>query len=295
VQQAIRTVDHGDCPPDELTVARAIWERLMSGLPLEELESVAAAYERLLVPALLQQWTPLVVDAAGLRAGQRVLDVACGTGILARAAAARVGSGGSVAGLDINPGMLAVAARTAPWIEWREGTAESLPYEDSSFDAAMSQFGLMFFTDRHAALREMLRVLVPGGRLAVAVFDTLENVPAYAAVAAILERLVGNETGDVLRYPFVLGEKRQLASLFAAADVNSAAITSHRASARFASVTDMILADVNGWFPLAGIKLEESTLRALIAEAEAALEPFVTSDRAVEFPVSVHIVAVAKA
>jgi ubiquinone/menaquinone biosynthesis C-methylase UbiE len=87
-----------------------------------------------------------------------VLDVACGTGILASEASARVGPNGYVAGVDPNPGMLAVAARIAPSIEWRKGTAELLPYPDQSFDAVVSQFGLMFFIDRHQALREMLRV-----------------------------------------------------------------------------------------------------------------------------------------
>lgn len=72
-----------------------------------------------------------------------------------------------------NPGMLSVAARTAPDIEWRQGAAESLPYPDETFDSVVNQFGLMFFTHRRAALQEMVRVLVPGGRLAVAVFDSL--------------------------------------------------------------------------------------------------------------------------
>jgi ubiquinone/menaquinone biosynthesis C-methylase UbiE len=140
-------------------------------------EEIAAAdaYEGLHVPALFQQWAPRLVEAAGVRSGHRVLDVACGTGVLAREAAATVGGDGFVAGLDASPGMLAVAERLAPEIEWRRGAAESLPYEDRSFDAVVSQFGLMFFRDRSAALREMSRALAPGGRLAVAVWESLER------------------------------------------------------------------------------------------------------------------------
>src|SRR5262245_6199314 len=107
---------------------------------------------------------PRLADAVRIRPGERVLDVACGTGVLARQAASRVGSEGSVAGVDPSPGMLAVAKRLAPAIAWRQGTAEALPFEDGSFDAVVSQFGMMFFADRGRAIREMLRVLIPGGR-----------------------------------------------------------------------------------------------------------------------------------
>lgn len=91
----------------------------------------------------------------------------------------RVGSQGSVAGVDPNPGMLIVAERLEPSARWQEGVAESLPYDEDSFDAVLSQFGLMFFADRSAALREMKRVLVHGGRIAVAVWESLERCEAY--------------------------------------------------------------------------------------------------------------------
>lgn len=267
----------------------------MGELSIQELENTAAAYDELLAPALFQEWTSRVADAAEIRTGQRVLDVACGTGVLARTAAARVGPSGSVAGLDINPGMLSVAARVAPEIEWRQGSAESLPYEDQSFDAVVSQFGLMFFPDRHTALRETVRVLTPGGHLAVAVFDSLDNIPAYAAMATVLQRLVGKDTADALRFPFSLGDTEELSSLFAAAGITSAVVTSQKGVACFPSVKDMVLADVKGWFPLAQINLDERTIKAVVTEAEAALEPFLTPNGAVEFQVPVHIVTATKA
>ena len=123
-----------------------------------------------------------------------MLDVACGTGALTAAVAERVAPGGAALGLDANPEMLAVARRKHAGIEWHDGRAESLPFADASFDAVVSQFGLMFFDDRVAALREMQRVLRPGGRLAVAVCDALEHSPGYAALAALLERLFGKRS-----------------------------------------------------------------------------------------------------
>src|SRR5262245_60940676 len=98
----------------------------------------ARAYEALFVPALFQQWPPVIAELAQIRPGERVLDVACGTGVLARHAAQCVGPGGQVVGLDPNPGMLAVARENAPAIEWQQGVAESLPFPDGSFDAVVS-------------------------------------------------------------------------------------------------------------------------------------------------------------
>src|SRR5262245_53585666 len=111
----------------------------------QHLVDAADAYERLFVPALFREWAPRTLAASRARPGDDVLDVACGTGIVAREALAIVGENGSVAGLDPNAGMLAVAARLAPRVDWREGVAESLPFPNGAFDAVVTQFGFMFF------------------------------------------------------------------------------------------------------------------------------------------------------
>jgi SAM-dependent methyltransferase len=255
----------------------------------------ATAHQELFVPALFQEWAPRMVAAARIQPRDRVLDVACGTGVLAREAASHVGSTGSVAGLDPNPGMLTVAARLAPAIEWRRGTAESLPYADRSFDVVVSQFGLMFFTDQRQAVREMLRVLAPGGRLAIAVWDCLDNTPAYAAEVALLVRLAGQRAAEALRAPFVLGERQELEALFAGLGQPSLTITTHHGTGQFPSIRSMVEADVQGWLLVMGVVLTEDVIGRILTEAENALRPYLAADGRVMFDSPAHIVAGTKA
>ena len=251
--------------------------------------SAAEVYEEFFVPALFGEWGGRVAEAAHIQAGQRVLDVACGTGVLARAAAERVGAAGEVVGLDINEGMLAVARRKAPYITWQSGPAESLPFEDDSFDAVVSQFGLMFFEDRQAALAEMKRVVRPGGHLAVAVWDSLENTPAYATVTDLLQRLFGDEAANALRAPFNLGDTALLQSLFTEADIPNVTITTIEGTARFASIEAWVTTDVKGW-TLADM-IDDDQFHQLLTEAETALQPFVTPAGNVAFTSPAHIIS----
>ena len=217
---------------------------------LQDQIAAARAYEELHVPALFQQWCVPMLEAAQIESGHRVLDVACGTGVLVREAGARVGPTGFAAGVDPDPGMLAVAEQLAPTVEWRQGAAESLPYPDQAFDAVVCQFGLMFFADRRQALREMLRVLTPLGTLAVAVWDRLEHSDAYPIEVDLLERLAGQPAADALRAPFVLGNKEEVTALFQSAGVASVRIVTRNGTARFPSIRSMVEADLRGWLPV---------------------------------------------
>lgn len=266
----------------------------MSEPTLQAQIDAAHAYEALFVPALFGQWAPKVADAALIQPGQRVLDVACGTGILAREIASRIGPAGRVVGIDPNPGMLAAAKQIAPAVEWREGVAESLPFPDQSFDAVVSQFGLIFFTDRRQALREMLRVLAPGGRLAVAVWDSLDNIPAYASEVALLERTAGRRAADALRAPFVLGHPKDLARLFSEAGVASPEITTHHGTAQFPSIRTMVEADLRGWLPVMGVHLAEDQIGRILQEAEQVLSAYATAAGRVAFHLSAHLVTAKK-
>jgi ubiquinone/menaquinone biosynthesis C-methylase UbiE len=171
-------------------------------------------YERYFVPAIGRPLADALVDLAGVRPGQRVLDVACGTGIVASLAAERVGAGGSVAGVDINPGMLTVAGSThasdAP-ISWHEAPADALPFADGAFDIVLCQLGLQFFPDRLGALREMRRVLAPSGRALV-----LVPGPAPETFVILEEALAAHFTPDVaafVRVVFSLHQPDELRGL----------------------------------------------------------------------------------
>lgn len=261
---------------------------------MKALERTAESYEELLVPALFDPWARRMAGSAVLGNGSAVLDVACGTGVLARTIRQRHGSTISISGIDLNPGMLAVARRKAPEINWHEGNAESLPFGDETFDAVLSQFGLMFFTSPARALRDMHRVLRSGGTLSVIVFDSLSNNRAYETIADVYERVVGSSVAETLRFPFSMGDTTQLAALFDEAGMSNADVETHVETARFSNPRHMVLADVKGWFSFADIHLDDGTLQQVIDGAEHELEPFLTADGAMEFSVSAHMVSATK-
>ncbi|WP_372638992.1 class I SAM-dependent methyltransferase [Fodinibius sp.] len=261
----------------------------MADLSIQELERTAQSYQKLMVPALFKEWPDQILEAK-IKPGDKLLDVACGTGVLTIAAEDRLDQKGFAAGLDMNPGMLAVAEKLAPDIEWRQGVAEDLPWDDESFDIVVSQFGLMFFEDQQKALREMFRVLKSGGRLVVAVFNSLENIRGYKIMTRIYGQVVGEEVEQALRFPFSLGDVDELKSLCFKSDLTGAKINTCEGNAKFPDIRTMVLADVKGWFPLAGFVLDDHQIEEAVRMAESELKGFIAEDGSVEFPLSAHII-----
>lgn len=175
-------------------------------------------YQRYFVPAIGQPLAADLVAAAELRPGQKVLDVACGTGVVTRLAAERVGRGGSVAGADINAAMLEVArtssAGTGPSIKWYETAAEAMPLSDGSFDVVLCQLGLQFMRDREAALREMRRVLVPGGR---AFSSVPKPGPFFEVMHDAIARHIDRDAASFVHLVFSLNDPAELRRLFESA------------------------------------------------------------------------------
>lgn len=240
--------------------------------------AAAEIYDAFFVPALFGQFPEVVLDHARLNPGARLLDVGCGTGILARVARRRLGPDSHISAIDPNEGMLAVARRSDTLIGWRSGIAESLPYSDESFEHTVSQFAAMFFTDRGQALGEMARVTNGGGTVTIATWSGLDRCPGYAAVVALIDDVFGREAAAALEAPFVLGEVELVRELL---DPIGAGVRVDEVdgTARFASIADWVHTDVGGW--TLSDMIDEDGEAALGKRAEQDLASFVTADGSV--------------
>jgi SAM-dependent methyltransferase len=258
-------------------------------------DNAAEAYERYLVPAIFAGWAADLVDLAAPRTGERVLDVACGSGIVARTAAPRVGPSGTVVGIDINPGMLDVAREAAaavtPAIAWQEGKAEALPFDDDSFDVVICQQGLQFSLEQRQAVEEMRRVLAPRGRLVVAAWAGAEQHAGWRAFDLTLGRHLGTELTEDLQSVHALGDIDRLRDLF-----NGAGFAEHRIrlaarNVRFPSVEGLLqqIAAISPPVAAAVADAGDEGRTALLDDLEAAMRPH-TDDDGVTFPFESYVV-----
>lgn len=204
--------------------------------------SAPESYERFLVPAIFDAWTDRLLGHVSIEEGDHLLDLACGTGIVARKAVSLVGDTGSVIGLDINEGMLEVAQQTAGDrnIEWRHGSALEIPFEDRRFDLVCCQQAMQFFDEPVAALTEVRRVLTPGGRAMFTVWRPIEYQPGYRILADALERHVGGDAGTMMRSPFPDWDGDYLHTLADAAGCGDVEVTIELGSMRYPSVGEFV-------------------------------------------------------
>jgi ubiquinone/menaquinone biosynthesis C-methylase UbiE len=253
-----------------------------------------ANYERFFVPAI---GAPLATDLlrlAALRPGERVLDVACGTGVVARLASQQVGDTGAVAGLDVNAGMLAVArsaTRPGMQIEWHEASAEAMPLPDASFDVVLCQMGLQFVPDKHAALREIWRVLVRGGRLIL-------NVPGptprlFTIMGEALARHIGAEAAGFVNHVFSFHDTAEIQNLVSGAGFRDVSVQSDTKPLRLPAPEEFLWQYVHST-PLAGVvaRVDDERRGSLERDVVAQWQDFV-KDRALVLQVRI-VVATAR-
>jgi ubiquinone/menaquinone biosynthesis C-methylase UbiE len=258
--------------------------------------SAPELYQRYLVPAITSLWAADLLDRAQPKAGEAVLDVACGTGVVARLAAERIATG-RVVGLDFNSGMLAVARslpRTGASIEWLGGSALSLPFADTSFDLVLCQLGLQFFPDRPLALREMRRVLVPSGRVALSVYSAIERTPAAHAFARALDNCLGPNASSIKRAEHIFPEASEVRGLMSREGFEQVKVSTIAKRITFPSVLDYVRFQLAAT-PMAGLLRDRGTderetiIMAVAADTRSFLDPELLRDGRLSFPQESHV------
>ena len=237
-------------------------------------------YEEHMVPAIFARWAPDLVAAARPQSGERALDVACGTGAVTRLLAERVAPHGRIVGLDLNVGMLeaARAATQGREIEWLEASVVSMPLPDTAFDVVVCQQGLQFFPDKAAALREIRRVLVPSGRLAMSVFRSVEHAPGYRILEEALARRIGASRAALP--PFGLGDAQVIKDLVAGAGFREVHVRAEVKMSRFQSADHFVRSVVGGGPTMLGALAEQGpqALDAISAEVIEATSTYLDDE-----------------
>ena len=255
----------------------------------------AEAYQAYMVPTMFQPWSEELLRRAMPNPGDRVLDIACGTGVVARGAAALVGAGGAVTGLDPSPAMLEVAERLGSpegaGITWVQGKGEALPFSDDAFDIVLCQQGMQFFTDRLAAVREMRRVLGPGGRAAVSVWRGPEHQSVKGAFLLALQEWFG--PGALKPYSFPDGDAvRQLFVDAGFRDVTLEIVRRQHFAASADELFTMTIMGASAAVPAlaqASIEEKEHAITAVRERLAADIEQVRVED-GISYPMESHIV-----
>jgi ubiquinone/menaquinone biosynthesis C-methylase UbiE len=183
----------------------------------------ASIYESQLVQAVFEPLARILIECARPKAGEHVLDAACGTGIVARLAAPIVGRSGRTVGLDYDPIMIEMARGLAPQIEWRQGDLQNLPFPDGCYDLVLCQQGLQYLPDPGAGLRQIHRVLRPGGRMVLATWSDLAKSPGHVLLFQALAATIGSDRARPLGWS--LADEAQLRELVSQAGFVSVTTT----------------------------------------------------------------------
>lgn len=247
----------------------------------------ANGYEKFFVPAIFDQWPKIMIAAAEIGKGDDVLDVGCGTGVLTRELTHHVGETGSSTGFDLSESMLGVARVRCPDATFKQGNVAELPFDDQSFDVVISSFMLMFVPDPQQAVREMRRVLRPGGRLVVSVWQGLDNNVVYRELVEATREVAGDDSANSMAWPFTMGQAGRLKEIFEAAGIEVAAMSEHDGTADFPSVEDFVATEIQAW--LLAESVDENQISQIVNLIRNKYPPFEEATGAVTFPLNALI------
>lgn len=261
--------------------------------------TAAEVYDQEIVSGIFGAWTPDLVARAAPVSGERVLDLACGSGAVTRALAPRVAPDGSIAAVDLSPAMLEVArARGADGgaVEWHQASADQLPLPNAGVDLVTCQQGLQFFPDRSGAIAEVVRVLRPGGRVALSVWCGLDANPLQKAFN---ESLLAHTGAAIFTAPFSFGDPDVLRALLSDGGLEVVTIEAETRTAAFDSLEHFAEVHVVGAAAVipAFAEMEAGQRTKLIELAAEDLgptaAPFLTSE-GLRFPMSSLIATASK-
>lgn len=252
----------------------------------------AQGYEQYFVPAIFDQWPPRIIKSAGVCNGDKVLEVGCGTGVLAREVIKQIGPDGGVTGLDLSESMLGVARGLCPDVDFRQGNAMDLPFDDESFDVAIASFMLMFVPDPVLAVSELWRVLNPGGRMVITVWEALGRNPVYAGLVDIAKHHIDDAAGSSLAWPFALGENGKLEEICHLAGVTDVTLCTHDGLAKFPSLEDFVRTEIQAW--VLADSVDEESLRAVVADSQERFASYCDLNGCVDIPLDAIIATARK-
>lgn len=247
----------------------------------------ANGYEEFFVPAIFDQWPPVMIATAGVKEGDDVLDVGCGTGVLTRELTRHVRDAGSATGFDLSESMLGVARNRCPDATFKQGNATDLPFEDQRFDVVVSSFMLMFVPDPVKSLSEMRRVLRPGGRLVISVWQGLDNNIAYRELVEATREIADDASATSMAWPFTMGQSGNLQDIFGAAGIEEVTISEHDGTAHFPSVEDFVATEIQAW--LLADSVDKNQIDAMVSLLRSKYPPFNKSAGTVSFPLNALI------
>ncbi|HKI79335.1 MAG TPA: class I SAM-dependent methyltransferase [Ignavibacteriaceae bacterium] len=239
----------------------------------------AENYQKYFVPVIGKPIAADLISVANIKPGEKIIDIACGTGVAAFLAKEKTGKDGMVAGVDVNPGMLGVARSITPEnisIDWYESPADNIPLDDNTFDVALSSLSLQFFPDKPAALKEIYRVLKPGGRLA---FIVPGPTPIFVETDETFSKHLGKEAAGFIRAVFSLNDHSEINDMIKDTGFKDVSVRSEKKDLHLPPPQDFLWQYMTST-PLSSFieKMDKETYATMESEVVEKWQPFVQNN-----------------